>query len=148
MEKLKKLSEIATLLFYIETTPFGFVSEKRIKLINKYRDKITKNFYFEKIVEPLVLRLYEHANKSKHCKRVPCAYKGTTFVFTIRGHAIYPILTMGSKEQLYEICKKECIICPTAVYTPAIIIALLELLAFETASLISKVKNRFSKDEL
>jgi len=143
---LRKLSEIATLLFYVETTPLWRpIGERRTQLINKYRHTLTENFYFKNFVEPLVLRLNEHATKSKNVKKYPCAYKGTTFVYTIRGHPIYPILTMGSKEQLYEICKKECVICPTAVYTPALIMGLIQLAMFETARSVSKIKGKINR---
>jgi len=146
---LKKISEITKLLYYIETGPFYFTlfspdeqSENRKDLIDKYRNNLTDNPYFNKIIEPLVLRLYDHAEKSKHCKRYPCSYKGTTFAYTVRDHAIHPILTMGSKEQLQKICKKECPICPSEVYTPVILLGFIQLGMFETARLISRTKDK------
>ncbi|MBS3055012.1 MAG: hypothetical protein J4452_00790 [Candidatus Aenigmarchaeota archaeon] len=141
---LEKLSEIATLLYFIETTPLTQrISKRRQEVINKYRHFLINNFYFKRIVEPLVLRLHEHASQSPHVTRYICAYKrGTTFAFTIRGRPVYPVLTMGSEEQLYEICEKECVICPAAVYTPAFFIGLIQLAMFESARHIYKTADK------
>jgi len=119
-------------------------AEKREALIDKYREPLTDNHYFNKFIEPLVLKLHDHATQSKRIKRYPCSYKGTTFAYTIRNRPVYPILTMGSEEELHNICKKECYVCPTAVYTPALIIALFQLAFFEVARLGSKIKNKIS----
>jgi len=116
-------------------------AEKREALIDKYREVLTNNHYFNKFIEPLVLRLHDHAIQSKRIKRYPCSYKGTTFAYTVKNHAIFPILTMGSEEELYNICKKECYVCPTVVYSPALFIALFQLAMFEVARLGSKIKN-------
>jgi hypothetical protein len=139
--KLIKSLELAELFLYTQIPPYAIPTKRRETIVNKHRNALTNNSYFKKFIEPLVLRLYDHASKSGHVKRHPCSYGASTFVYTIRGHLIYPILTMGSKEQLYEICEKECTVCPTVVYSPfAVAAGLIELAMFETSRLVSRIK--------
>lgn len=143
-EFLKSL-EVAELFLYTQIFPHAIPTKRRATVVNKYRNALVNNSYFKKFIEPLVLRLYDHASKSKRVKKHPCSYGASTFVYTIRGHTVYPILTMGSEKQLYEICEKECTICPTVVYSPfAVAYGLIQLSIFEISRLVSRIKDKFS----
>jgi hypothetical protein len=148
---LRKVAEITEILLYAQMHP-GFwlwaedaspkLYERRARLIEKHRDALTNNPYFTGFIEPLVLRLHYHATHSRNMTRIKCDYGYSSYAYVIRGKR-FPILTVGSEEQLYEVCKKRCDVCPTVVYSPLGVMAgLSQLAAFETGRIVSKVKNR------
>ncbi len=149
--KLKKWAEISEILLYCQTAPNYWrrmkttspaLYDRRIRLIDKHRDTLTNNRYFTGFIEPLVLRLYDHAAHSRNVEINACAHGAYTMSYVIRNRN-FPILTMGSEWQLQEICKKKCYICPTIVYSPfGVIDGLLQLTAFEIGRVVSKIRDK------
>lgn len=148
---LRNFAEITEILLYSQMHPGFWIGmevayprlyERRARLIEKHRDALTNNRYFTGFVEPLVLRLYYHATHSRNVKRIKCDYGSSSYAYVIRGRR-FPILTVGSEEQLYEVCKKRCNVCPTVVYSPLGVGAGLSQLAFfEVGRVLSKVKDK------
>lgn len=121
-------------------------AERMQRVVDKYRDALTNNPYFTGFIEPLVLRLHDHATSSKNVRPFRCHPRGTSFMYTIRGKSFYPILTMGSEKQLHEVCKKECYVCPTVMYSPfAVGAGLLQLSIFEVSRIVSKMRDKVRK---
>lgn len=121
-------------------------AERMQPVVDKYRDALTNNPYFTGFIEPLVLRLYDHATHSRNVRPFRCHPRGTSFMYIVRGKPFYPILTMGSERQLQEVCKKECYVCPTIVYSPLGVGAgLLQLSIFEVSRIVSKINHGVRK---